>query len=158
MSWPERLEETAVATWVRESSWGYPTVEVVHILGLALLVGSATMWDLRLLGVSRHLSVSALARYLLPGARVGFVVAATSGVLLLASDAVALASNPAFRMKLVVIALALLNIFIFHARTFRSVTEWDIGARPPRAARIAAAFSLVLWALAVVTGRFIAYV
>lgn len=158
MSWLEWLEATSIATWVRESSWGYPTVEVVHLLGLALLVGSAAMWDLRLLGAARRIPVSALAGYLLPGARVGFVVAVISGVLLFASDAVAVASNPAFRLKLVAIAAALLNIGVFHARTFRSAAEWDVDVRPAPAARAAAVLSLFLWALTVIAGRFIAYV
>jgi hypothetical protein len=154
----ERIEQTSIATWVRESSWGYPAVEVVHILGLALLVGSAAMWDLRLLGLARRIPVSDLAGYLLPGARVGFLVAALSGVLLFAANAAAVAANPAFQLKLVVITLALINAGVFHARTLRSVTQWDTGTPPSPAARIAATFSLVLWTLTVVTGRLIAYV
>lgn len=153
-----RLEQTGLATWVRESSWGYPAVEIVHILGLALLVGCAAMWDLRLLGVARGLPVSALGAYLLPGARIGFLVAAASGALLFASDAVGVAANPAFRLKLVAITAALLNAGVFHARTFRSVSAWDTGTRPAPAARLAAVLSLLLWTLTVIAGRLIAYV
>jgi len=158
MSWLTRVEGSAIGAWMRESSWGYPAVEVVHILGLALLVGTAAMWDLRLLGVARRLSVSALGGYLLPGARVGFAMVVASGALLFTSDAVALSSNPAFRAKLVVIVAALVNISVFHARPFRSVATWDTGGQPPIAARVAAALSILLWVLAVVAGRWIAYV
>jgi hypothetical protein len=158
MSWLARLEGTAAAMWMRESSWGYPAVEVVHLLGLALLIGAAGMWDLRLLGVARHIPVSALAGYLLPGARAGFAVAVASGTLLFSSDAVALSSNPAFRVKLAVIAAALVNISVFHARAFGTVATWDAGARPPIGARVAAALSILLWVMAVVAGRWIAYV
>lgn len=158
MSWLERLEGSGVGAWMRESAWGYPAVEVVHLLGLALLVGAAAMWDLRLLGVARRLPVPALASHLLTGARVGFAAAAVSGLLLFSSDAVALSSNPAFRLKLVVIAAALVNIAVFHARTFPSVERWDTAGGPPVGARVAAGFSLLFWVLAVVAGRWIAYV
>lgn len=158
MSWLTRVEGSGVGAWMRESNWGYPAVEVVHLLGLALLVGAATLWDLRLLGVARRLPVSALAGYLLPGARWGFAVMVASGALLFASDAVALASNPAFRFKLAVIVAALVNISVFHARAFRSVSAWDVAGRTPFGARVAGVLSIVFWVLAVVAGRWIAYV
>lgn len=158
MSWLEWLENSGPATAVREGEWIYPAVETLHILGIAVLVGSAAMWDLRLLGFSRRLAVSDLADHLLPAARAGFAVAVGSGLLLFASDAVATAGNPAFRIKLVLIAAAVTNAYLFHARTFRYVMLWDRDRRPPQSARINAMFSLVLWGLVVVAGRLIAYV
>jgi hypothetical protein len=157
MAWLEWIEGTAVASTLRDSIWLYPIVESVHILALALLVGSAAMWDLRLLGVSRRLAVSSLAVHLLSGARVGFAVAVASGLLLFSVDAVSLAGNRAFQVKLVVIAAAVANAGVFHARTFPSVHHWDQWADPPSGARVAAALSLLLWSVAVVAGRFIAY-
>ncbi len=152
----EWIESTGLATAVREGVWIYAAVGTMHILGLALLVGAAAMWDLRLLGFSRRLPVAELASHLLPAARAGFVVAAGSGLLLFASDAVAIAGNPAFRIKLVLIAAALLNVYLFHVRSSRYVMVG--GGGPPQAARINAIFSLVLWGLVVVAGRLIAYV
>lgn len=156
MSWTEWIESTWLATAVREGAWIYAAVGTMHILGLALLVGSAAMWDLRLLGFSRKLPVVELANHLLPAARAGFAVAVVSGLLLFASDAVAIAGNPAFRIKLALIAAALLNAGLFHVRSSRYVMAE--GGRPPRAARINAIFSLALWGLVVVAGRLIAYV
>lgn len=158
MHWLQWLESTALGVAVRQSSWLYPAAEVVHILGLALLIGCAVMWDLRLLGLSRRLPVSDMARHLLPGARAGFAVAVASGLLLFLADAVAIAANPAFRIKLLLIAAAVLNTGVFHARSFHSVAEWDVGTLPPRSARAAAVLSLCLWSLAAVAGRLIAYV
>jgi hypothetical protein len=157
-AWLEVLEQTAVATTVRESSWLYPAVEFTHILGFVLLIGAAAMFDLRLLGVSRAIPVSAMAGHLLPWARVGLLIAAPTGVLMFASDATAMATNPAFRLKLVLIAAGILNAAVFHGVTFRSVRSWDRGVATPALARAAAVLSLAIWVAALACGRLIAYV
>ena len=154
--WLAWLEGTPAATAVRASPWLYPALETLHILGLALLVGAAWTWDLRLLGAGRGVAVSELARLALPAARAGFGVAATSGAFLFASDAVATAANPAFRAKLALIALAAVNAALFH-RAYPSTAAWDREVRPPARARAAAMLSLVLWSLAATAGRLIAY-
>jgi hypothetical protein len=150
------LEATPVATAIRVSPWLYPALETLHILGLGLLIGAAWTWDLRLLGMGRGAAVSELARLALPAARAGFGVAAASGALLFASDAVTTAANPAFRAKLLLISLAAANAALFH-RAYPSTAAWDRGVRAPARARVAAALSLVLWSLAATAGRLIAY-
>lgn len=60
------LEDSALASAIRASSWLYPFLEIVHILGIVLLVGAAFLFDLRLLGFSQNLPVPDLARHLLP--------------------------------------------------------------------------------------------
>jgi hypothetical protein len=154
--WLAWLEATPVAAAVRASPWLYPALETLHILGLGVLVGAAWTWDLRLLGMGSRIAVSDLGHLVLPAARAGFGVAAGSGVLLFASDAVATAANPAFRAKLALIALAAANAALFH-RAYPSTAAWDLGVRPPPRARAAAALSLVLWSLAATAGRLIAY-
>lgn len=158
MSGAEWLEGTALAAAVRDSIWLYPAAETLHILGLALLVGSAATWDARLLGFSRRIAVSDLERHLLPAARLGFAMAVPTGILLFLPDATAIWANPAFRVKLIVIAAAVLNTLLFHARLARSMSEWDVGTVPPRSVRLVAGASLLLWTAALVAGRLIAYV
>lgn len=143
---------------MRDSLWLYPAVETVHLLGLATLVGSIAAFDLRLLGVSRHLPARSAARHLLACAGTGFAVAAVSGALLFTSDATALAANPAFRWKLVLIPIAGLNALGFHLGPFRVVGDWNHGGSTPRRAKIAAAVSLAVWTGVVAAGRLIAYV
>jgi hypothetical protein len=143
---------------MREWTWLYPAVETTHILAFVLLGGSAAMWDLRLLGLSRGVPVTALERHLLPWARAGMLLAAMTGALLFISDATVLATNPAFRLKLVLIALAILNAAAFHRWTYRSVQAWNQGISSPIAARLAGAASLLLWASIIACGRLIAYV
>ena len=156
--WLASIERSPLAVVLREDPWLYPGIEVCHILGFVILVGAAAMFDLRLLGLSRAISVRALAGHLLPWARAGLAVAAPTGLLLFISDATALAANPAFQVKLVLIVLAILNTVVFHRRTARSLASWDVARPTPLGAKLAAVVSLVLWAGAVVGGRLIAYV
>lgn len=135
----------------------YPAVEVVHLAGLALLIGSATAFDLRLLGVSRALSVRTLGTHLLRWTWTGFALAAASGLLLFSANATALAANTAFQVKLAVIALAGCNAAVFHTVHTRTIASWDTGAAPPPLVRLTGAASLLLWLTALTCGRLIAY-
>jgi hypothetical protein len=156
--WLEALERSALSAAMQNSLWLYPLTETIHLLGLATLVGCAAAFDLRLLGVSRHLPARATARHLLRCARSGFAIAAVSGVLLFIADPVTVAGNPAFRWKLALIAIAGLNALRFHLGPFRTADDWGQGLKAPLGARVAAAVSLVVWAGVVTAGRLIAYV
>jgi hypothetical protein len=156
--WLRWLESTPVAQAMRQGTWLYPAVETSHILAFVVLVGSAAMWDLRLLGLSRRIPVTALERHLLPWARLGLLVAAPTGALMFVADATELAANPAFRFKLAFLAAALLNAAAFHRWTFRSVHTRDRDAASPLPARLAGALSLLLWTAVIACGRLIAYV
>lgn len=157
-AWLLALEATPLATTVRESLWLYPAVELTHILGFVLLVGSAVAFDLRLLGFSRGIAVSALAAHVLPWARVGLGLAIPTGLLMFMADASLTAANPAFRIKLLLVAAGVTNAWAFHHWTFRTVPAWDRNASTPAAARVAAVLSLVSWGAALACGRLIAYV
>ena len=155
--WLVWLESTAAATAMRQSPWLYPIVEILHIVGFVVLVGSAAMFDLRLLGLSRQLSVKGMERHLLRWARASLLVVVPTGSLMFAAHATEFAYNPAFRLKLVLLVAAGLNAAAFHLRPFRLVSEWDAGARAPLAARFAGGLSLVLWAGVIACGRLLAY-
>jgi hypothetical protein len=90
------LETTALAHAMRQWPWLYPVVEIVHIVGIALLVGAAAMFDLRLLGVSRGLPVAEMARHLLPWARLGLGVMVPTGFSMFAAHATELPRTPPF--------------------------------------------------------------
>lgn len=151
-------EGSALAVWVRSSTWGYPAVESVHIWGLAVLVGTAVAFDLRLLGVSSRLPVDALARLLLPCARVAFAIAALSGLVLFSTAATTFAATPLFYVKMAAIAVAVVNTTIFHRGVGRSIDGWSTASPTPAAARSAAIVSLAAWTFALVCGRWLAYV
>lgn len=156
-AWLVWLESSAVAAAMRQQLWLYPIVEIVHILGFIVLVGAATMFDLRLLGCSRQLSVGAVAGHLLPWARWGLLVVAPSGGLMFIAHATEMAANPAFRLKLALVAMAILNAALFHRGPFKSVQVWDHDVPAPAAAKLAAIASLLLWAGVITCGRLLAY-
>jgi len=155
--WTHWLEATAAATAMRQWLWLYPIVEILHILGFVVLVGSAAMFDLRLLGFSRQLPVTGMERHLLTWARLSVLVIVPTGGLMFVAHATEFAGNPAFRLKLCLLVLAALNAALFHLRPFRQVAGWDHGTSAPRAARVAAGLSLMLWTGVIACGRLLAY-
>lgn len=142
---------------MRQWTWLYPIVEIVHIVGFVILVGAALMFDLRLLGVSRALPVTAMERHLLRAARLSVALVVPTGVLMFVAHATEMADNPAFRLKVVLLTAALLNAAVFHRAPFRSVAEWDRNSETPLGARLAALLSVVLWVGVITCGRLIAY-
>jgi hypothetical protein len=152
------VERTSWAAGLRASAWGYPTVEALHIWGLAVLVGTAVAFDLRLLGFASSLPVEALARLLLPCARAAFAVAALSGALLFSTQATTFAVEPLFFVKMGLIGVAILNSTLFHRGAFRSAHVWGSSPATPTAAKGAALVSLTAWTAALVCGRLLAYV
>jgi hypothetical protein len=153
------LEQSWVGGGVRESLWLFPAIETAHLLGMAALVGAVAIFDLRLLGwAMRRERVSELAGRLLPWAWAGFVVQVITGVILFSSEAVKVYSNPAFRMKMVLILLAGVHAAIFHWGVERDVAAWDGSAVLPAKAKAAGAISILLWIGIVAAGRFIGFV
>jgi len=153
------LEQTSVGSAVRESLWLFPAIETAHLLGMAALVGTITVFDLRLLGcMLRRERVSRLARRLLPWTWLGFAVQVVTGGTLFLSEAVKVYGNPAFRLKILLILLAGLHALIFHKFFNRNVGTWDEGDVLPIGAKVSGLVSILLWVCIVAAGRFIGFV
>jgi hypothetical protein len=147
------LQHSAVAVAISQSTWMFPTIETVHVLALATVIGSIAIVDLRLIGVaSKDRPVSAMTREFLPWTWGAFALAAVSGGLLFSSRAADYMAVPAFLTKFVFMALAGANMLAFHFTAERSLARWDTG-KPAAGARVAGALSLVLWTAIVVCGR-----
>jgi hypothetical protein len=158
LSFFQWLAETPLSLGIRESTWTYPVIESVHVLSLCVFAGLLLLWDLRLLGFTlSRVAVSEVWARLIPRITLGAVLMVISGLLLFASDPVRFYGNIFFRIKAAGLFLALLNALAFHFGIERRLLEWDTSAVTPRAARFAGAVSIGLWALIVVTGRFVAY-
>ena len=152
------IQSTPVGTMIRENLVLFPMIECVHVLALTFVVGTIALVDFRLLGVSaRNHSVSALSTEILPFTWTAFVLAAITGGLLFVSNAVKYYPNEAFRIKLVLLVCAAVNMLIFHFITYKSVKEWDVGAPTPTAAKVAGALSLTFWCLVIIFGRRIGF-
>ncbi|MFJ4027544.1 DUF6644 family protein [Paenarthrobacter sp. NPDC089989] len=153
------LQDTPLGDAVRSTPFMYATIESLHILGIAVLVGPAFAFDLRLLGVGRSLlSVTKAARYLLPVSHLGLAIAVATGVLLFSAQAVGVASSGAAPWKLGLLLLAGLNVLMFHHGVHRRIDEWADAHTTPLAARISAAVSMTTWTGVIFAGRFLAYI
>jgi uncharacterized membrane protein len=153
------LENSSLAVAIAESEWLFPTIETVHVLSLTMVFGSIAMLDLRLLGLANRTSgVRQLSEEILPWTWTAFVIAAISGVLMFISAATKYFDNIPFRIKILLLALAGLNMAVFQMTGYRSVAAWNDDVKTPRVARIAAGVSMALWIGVVFAGRWIGFV
>jgi len=135
--------------WIATHAFAYPLLEVLHIVGIATLLGSLLLFELRVWGVGSALPVDALARLALPLSLAGFALAAASGALMFASQAGELIANRIFVVKMGLLLLAGLNAASFHARGGT--------ARRDGLARAQTLLSIGLWLAVIFCGRWIAY-
>jgi hypothetical protein len=155
-SFLEWLQMTPLAVLVSEV-W-FPWVESLHVIAVAMVVGTIFIVDSRLVGLtSRHLRFTYVSERILPWTWGAFIGAAITGLLMFMSNAQGYASNTPFLVKMVLLVLAGLNMMYFQYVTHRGVATWDAG-RPTPAARLAGTLSLTLWVLIVGFGRWIGFV
>jgi hypothetical protein len=149
------IEKSPVGITIRESASIFDIVESAHTLGIVLVAGTIFFVDLRLLGRGlRGEPVRDVVERVVPWTLSGFALMAFTGCWLFAGEASKLYRSPAFRIKLVLLALAGLNALLFHLTVYRRVAEW---VAVPGRARMAGWVSLVLWISIIAAGRSIAY-
>ncbi len=136
--------------WIASHPIAYPALEVVHTIGIAMLVGSLLLLELRVWGRGAQIPILPLARLALPVSVGGFVMVACSGLLMFAANPGEMIANRAFLLKMVLVMLAGCNAAAFHMR--------DGLARADAVARAQTALSLGIWVVAIISGRWIAYV
>jgi hypothetical protein len=151
------IEALAIAKAMREQLWLYPAVEVVHIVGFVILVGSIVMFDLRVLGLSKGVPVRALARHLLPWSVGALLLIVPTGLLMFAAHAGDFLGNRAFQVKMALLLTAGMNAAFFHTGPYQSVASWDTDATAPVGARISVAASIAIWIAIIACGRLLAY-
>ena len=136
--------------------WGL--LEGTHLISLMLFAGTIFVVDLRLLGVTfRRTPVSVISDRVLPLTVAGFLLVVATGLLLFFAKPLFYYHNLWFRAKMVFLALAMINIAVFHVRVQRNQGTWDTAETPPASARTAAGLSLLAWLAVITMGRFIAY-
>jgi hypothetical protein len=152
------LEATSVATAIRENEVLFPWIECIHVLAITLVVGTISTVDLRLLGfTSLDRAVDRLTGEMLPFTWGAFIVAATTGALLFSSNAMTYGHNFFFLGKMMLIALAGINMAVFHLFVGRDVKSWGGAAQVPFAAKAAGGVSLSIWIVVVAFGRWIGF-
>lgn len=134
---------------LRSHAYAYPLLEMVHIVGIALLLGNLVALEMRVFGLAKGLPVRDLARLSVGLASAGFTLAALSGGLMFASQPAELLANRAFTLKMVLLTLAACNAAWFHGR--HSIDKLDSFAK------VQMLFSTVIWLAVIACGRWIAY-
>src|SRR4051812_8735156 len=151
MAW-EWLHELPWAAALRESENAYPLIETVHVLSIAVIVGTVVAVDLRVLGlILKTEPVTRVGKALLPTTWYGFLIMLLTGLPLFAAQAVHLYSNPAFRLKVLLLVLTGINALLFHITTYRTVSSWDDANTAPLIARAFAVTSIALWSAIIVS-------
>lgn len=152
------LETSPVGDFVASSAWAFPALESVHVIAVVTVVATVAVMDLRLLGLAgKDWTVSETSDDTLRWTWGAFGLAVITGTLLFVSKAHVYAREPWFLAKLALFAIAGANMAIFHQATWKRLSHWNAGVRPPSAAMIAGALSLAVWVLAIICGRFIGF-
>jgi hypothetical protein len=152
------LNESQFSTYLRGSELAFPLTEAIHLIGLGISVGIILWIDLRLLGVSlKREPVTEVIARLEPWAVRGFVVMVLSGILLFLGKPDSYYATSTFKIKMLLLPVAGLNVLFFHKRVLANIGQWDNASSPPWQAKMVGAVSIILWLVIMILGRFTAY-
>jgi hypothetical protein len=153
------LEDSALGYAMRNSGlWTYGVVNLAHIIGVATLFGSILMLDLKLLGLWRNIPLASLSKPATTLGAVGFIVAAFTGLGLVATQATEYIGNPFFYIKFPAIALGLVNVLLIHrSPAWAAHQARELSAREERRLARMGGVSLLCWLTAISAGRMIGY-
>ena len=151
------LRETQISQAIRVLPWLWPVCEILHFFGLSLLVGVAGFFDLRLLGFMPGVRLSA-AWSLMPWAKVGFGLAAITGLTFFVGAPDQYVNNLAFLFKVIFLLVAGANALFFEVAYGKRVAEGAADGRSPGAFKAIAAVSLASWLLVVYWGRMLPFI
>jgi hypothetical protein len=152
------LESTPLAVYIAESTIAFPAIEIVHVVAITLVFGTIAIVDFRLLGLgSNNRAVTELCRDVLPWTWAAFAIAAITGTLLFIHHATEYFANTAFRMKMLLMLAAAINMIVFELITFRGVAKWDRDVPVVPAGKVAGTVSIFCWLGVVGFGRWVGF-
>jgi len=149
------LESLPLSVWVHESPsvWAQPTVLTLHTMGMGVLVGACWVLDLRLLGISRNIPLSAF-RWVFRAVTVSLIVNVVTGVLLFTQRATTLGTAMPFLIKIVLVVASVATLVPLRSYVLQSdADQLEVSGR----ARLLAIASIVAWTGAITAGRLLAY-
>ncbi len=153
------IANTPVSHLIEDVSWIVPLVQTIHILCLAIILSSVGMLDLRLMGLAgKRVTISGMAARFLPPIWWALAVLAATGMTLIVGEPERSLPNPAFQLKMALLAAAILVTIGFQFTVRRNAEYWDLSPTRRRQAKLTATVSLLLWIGIAVCGRLIAYV
>ena len=147
------LQHTSLSHAIRVAGWIIPTVQIIHILAIAALAGSALMIDLRLIGlIALDQSPKDVSARFLPFVWWPLLVLLATGVVMIVGEPPRELKNPAFGLKMLLVAAALVVTWLIGM-----VLRRDPSAGQRLAAGAIAVLSILLWSSIIFAGRWIAY-
>lgn len=152
------LAATGLATDIRNSLYVFPLLESTHVLGLALVIGTIAVIDLRLLGLaSANRPFQRMASDILKWTWAAFALTAVTGLLMFTTNAVVYYHNFYFRTKMVLLVLAGANMLVFELTAGRTIHKWENAPSAPPVGKAVAAVSLAIWIGMIFMGRLIGF-
>lgn len=150
----EWLDSLSLAVWLRESPsvWGSATVLTLHTMGMAVLVGASFVLDLRLLGITRTIPLSAF-RWVFTAVAVGLAVNLVTGVLLFIKNAATWGTSIPFLIKMSFVIASVATVIPIRRYVLSDGGQGDVSGN----VRLLAVVSIVTWSAAVTAGRLLAY-
>lgn len=159
LSFAQWIQFTTLFTALRGSANLYPIVLSLHMIGISFFGGMILMTDLRLLGLAlRKRSIAEVINQFRVPKRWGLLLTATCGILLAGSKAEEYYYNAFFRTKLILFAAVIVTELVFYRSVYANPEVLDRKPSAPVNARLAAAFSLLLWTSIACCGRGIGYI
>ncbi len=153
----QAIEGSAINQWIMGSAWAWPIMEILHFMGLSLLLGSLLVIDLRMAGLFRKINITATHK-LLPWTFLGFGINLTTGILFLMGDPARYTANTGFWLKMALVLIAGLNALWFWWKINPVIRTWEPHADTPALAKVIAWVSLCSWFGVLLLGRLIPYI
>ena len=154
----QSIQDSPPAQWMRTSLAAMPVIEAIHVLAGAIVFGTILIVDLRLLGLpDTRRPVTRVCNEMLRLTWIAFAVSLTCGLLMFSANAHTYVGNTAFKLKMLALLGAGVNMALFHGTTLRKVAAWDQNVPMPLAARIAGATSILLWISVIFFARWIGF-
>ena len=153
----QAIEGGAINTWVLSTYWLWPLLEIIHFIGLSLLLGSILVVDLRLAGYLKQINLKSTHK-LLPWAVIGFVMNLVSGVLFFFGDPARYSINIGFQVKMILVLVAGVNVLVFALKINPAISNWDPHGDTTTLAKSVAWVSLLAWTAVLLLGRLIPYI
>jgi hypothetical protein len=155
------LVSGGIDEYVAAHDWVWPVCEILHFFGMALLIGSVGLVDIRVLGIAKGVPIKSLERFV-PLGVIGFAVNLLTGIVFVAGNPVGgpqeYLGNLAFQIKMILILIAGVNLLLFYVTGIaRAADAVAPDGTAPVSAKVVAAVSLIVWFGVIFFGRFIMY-
>jgi Family of unknown function (DUF6644) len=154
----QAIGNSFVGEWLRTSVKAEPIVEAIHVFTSSIVFGTILIVDLRLLGLTGlRRPFTRVEGELIKYTWSAFIVSVITGSMMFAANAATYYANWPFRLKMLALLGAGLNMLYFERVTKKTVAHWNVGTQPPLAARLGGATSLVIWIAVIFLARWIGF-